>query len=223
MRLDRVLASLTVIGILACGGGGASVDPAWAAYREAALRILDDYDRAMNDVAIIDSALVDFNGGQGKITTDTAVSQLDQVVIPKLAKVAESAGQLQTPNHPDLTAAHAPLITGLRGKVEGWKGMTEAYKRRDESSFNTALGKLSASDALIKKYRADFQRWSEEGRVFGVGASSAAAAAPAASAQPAVGGVPGMAPSSGVGAVGAPPSGVGAVGAPPSGVGAPQK
>src|SRR5690242_13434139 len=96
--LGRILGSLAVIGVLACGGGGGKANPAWLQYQAATKKILDEYDLAMNDVATIDTALVDFNGGVPKITTDVAVDQIDKVVIPKLAKVAQSAASLQTPN-----------------------------------------------------------------------------------------------------------------------------
>lgn len=187
----RVLASLAVIGLLACGGGGGGkVDPAWAAYQAAAQKILNDYDLAMTDVATIDAALVDLGGGPPKITTDTAVQQLETVVVPKLGRCAKAAADLQTPDYPVLTEAHRPLTTGLAGKVEGYKQMLEAYKKRDSAQFDTALKVLLASDAIVKRYRADFQRWSEDGRV----TISAAAPPPTQAPKPteAVPGVPSL-------------------------------
>lgn len=200
MRLRDSLAAVSLVGILACGGAGGSVDPAWAAYQGAALKILGEYDLTMNDVATIDMALIDFGGGQPKITTDTAVQQLEAVVIPKLAKVAKSAADLQTPDYPVLTACHKPLPEGLNGKVAGYKQMIEAYKKRDSKSFDAALAILLKSDATVKRFRADFQQWSEAGRC--TLEIAPAAVNPAAPAAPLPGaGIPGMPKSSpGVGA-----------------------
>jgi hypothetical protein len=202
MRLPSLrgfLAAVSLAGILACGGAGGTIDPAWAAYQVAAQKILGEYDLTMNDVATIDTALVDLGGGQPKITTDTAVQQLEAVVIPKLAKVAKSAGDLQTPDYPVLTEAHKPLVDGLNGKVTGYKQMIEAYKKRDSAAFDAALSILLKSDATVKRYRADFQRWSEDGRVT---ITAAAPVLPAVQAAPAPGvGLPGMGKASpGVGA-----------------------
>jgi len=180
--LRRVVASLSVVAILACGGAGGTVNPAWAAYREAAVKILGEYDLAMNDVATIDAALVDLNGGAPKITTDTAVSQIEAVVIPKLARVASSAAALQTPDYPTLTEAHKPLVAGLTGKVAGYKAMMEAYKKRDSAAFDSALKTLLTSDAQVKRYRANFQQWTEQGDVTLVAEAPATAAPTATSA-----------------------------------------
>ena len=163
--LRRVLASFAVVGILACGGGGASVDPAWAAYQAAAQKVLNDYDLAMTDVATIDAALVDLGGGAPKITTDTAVQQLETVVVPKLQRAANGAAGISTPDYPVLTEAHKPLVQGLSRKVEGYKLMLDAYKKRDAAQFDGALKTLLAADGIVKKYRSDFQRWSEDGKV----------------------------------------------------------
>ena len=177
--LRRVVASLSVIGILACGGGGGSINPAWAAYRDASLKILNEYDLAMNDVATIDSALVDLGGGTPKITTDTAVAQIEAVIIPKLSRVAGSAASLQTPDYPVLTEAHKPLVAGLNGKVTGYKDMIAAYKKRDSAAFDGALKILLTSDAQVKRYRANFQQWTEQGDVTLI-AEAPATAAPTA-------------------------------------------
>lgn len=186
--LRRLVASLSVIALLACGGAGGTINPAWAAYRDAALKILGEYDLAMNDVATLDTALVDLNGGTPKITTDTAVSQIEAVVIPKLARVATSAAALQTPDYPVLTEAHKPLVTGLAGKVTGYKQMIEAYKKRDSAAFDAALKILLASDGQVKRYRADFQRWTEQGDVT---LTVSAPEAPPTTATPGVGLIPG--------------------------------
>jgi hypothetical protein len=199
MRVRDFLAAVSLAGALACGGAGGTIDPAWAAYQAAAQKILSEYDLTMNDVATIDAALVDLGGGPPKITTDTAVQQLEAVVIPKLAKVAKSAADLQTPDYPDLTACHKPLPEGLIGKVTGYKQMLDAYKKRDSTAFDAALAILLKSDATVKRYRADFQRWSEDGRCTPTVAAPVLPAAPAAPL-PGVG-IPGMGKASpGVGA-----------------------
>ena len=165
MRLRDFLAAFSLVGILACSGAGGSIDPAWAAYKVAAEKILSEYDLTMNDVATIDTALIDLGGEKPKITTDTAVQQLETVVVPKLARVAKSSSELQTPDYPKLTQAHKPLTEGLNGKVEGYKQMLAAYKARDAKAFDAALKILLEADATVKRYRADFQKWSEQGEV----------------------------------------------------------
>lgn len=196
MRLRDFLAAISLVGILACGGAGGRIDPAWAAYKAAAEKILSEYDLTMNDVATIDTALVDLGGGKPKINTDTAVQQLDTVVVPKLAKVAKSAAELKTPDYPTLTEAHKPLVVGLEGKVEGYKQMLAAYKARDAKAFDAALKVLLEADATVKRYRADFQKWSEQGEV-----TLSAPAPPPPTATPASGIIlPGASGSPGVGA-----------------------
>lgn len=193
MGLRRsIVASLAIAGALACGGGGGvSVDPVWAAYKEPIQKILLDYDTTMNDIATIDMALIDLTGGgQPKITTDVAVEQIKKVVIPKLANVANSAAQISTPKFPHLTAAHAPLVAGLTGKVEGYRGMVAAYDDRDARSFDAALQKLLAADAQIKQYRANFQQWSAQGYVPQNVAPPPASPAPGGAAPGASGGAP---------------------------------
>lgn len=200
MRLEarRILASTALIGILACGGGGSNADPAFLAYKEVADKILLDYDVAMNDVATIDTNLINLSGGPANITPDTAVEQLERVFLPKLGQVAKSASEVafNGEQYQYLADAHAPLTTGLAGKHEAYRAMIDAYKRRDAASFETGFKKLLSSDQLVKKYRSCLQRWSEQGAITDVCVESAAVApaAPAADplAPPALAPIPGV-------------------------------
>ena len=176
------------------------MDPAFAAYKAAADKILADYDLAMNDVATIDNNLIDLGGTQPRITPDTAVEQLERVFIPKLTAVAKQAADLSTPDYPTLTAAHRPLAVGLVGKVEAYRAMVSAYKARNAAEFDKGFQKLLASDKMVKGYRSYLQKWSEVGRITELPPDpSAPTAAPVASpvdplAPPGGGGTPGGLP-----------------------------
>lgn len=194
MRLAarRFLASSALLGILACGGGGPSTDPAFAAYKDVADKILLDYDIAMNDVATIDTNLIDLGGAPPRITPDTAVDQLEKVFLPKLAAVAKNASEVSFngEQYQYLVDAHAPLASGLSGKYDAYRSMIDAYRKRDAATFEAGFKRLLASDQLVKKYRSCLQRWSEQGRVTdlcveGGGAAAANGSAPAEGAEPA--------------------------------------
>ena len=202
MRLAarRFLAGTALLGIVACGGGGSSSDPAFDAYKAVADSILLEYDKAMNDVATIDGNLIDLSGGTPRITPDTAVDQLERVFLPKLGAVARNAADVSFngEQYQYLVEAHAPLATGLTGKYEAYRSMIDAYKKRDAGTFELGFKKLLASDQLVKKYRSCLQRWSEAGRVTDVCVEAPAAPVDPLQPPPAAPGAPGLAPIPGV-------------------------